>query len=120
MLLTDGTVSFQQADPVGVFEEWMEQHLPIILAGKHGSLVRKRGIWIVTRTYTAKCRAVAVMQTRNESLTFAVDVEVPHIARVGPSTEWWKETVHKPGWESHSGVSLDLYTYASIALYQHC
>ncbi|KAK3374776.1 hypothetical protein B0H63DRAFT_452613 [Podospora didyma] len=103
VLVTDGTVSYHQADPVGSFEEWMETNLKSILAGKHGSLVRKRGVWIVTRTYTAKRRAVAVMQTRDQSLTFNVDVEVPHIARVGPSAEWWRETVHKPGWESYSG-----------------
>ncbi|KAH8653730.1 hypothetical protein BX600DRAFT_471553 [Xylariales sp. PMI_506] len=103
VLVTDGSISWHQAGPPGAFEEWMDANLPAILGGGHGSLVRKRGVWIVTQTYTATRRAVAVMQERGSSVLFDVDVEVPNVARVGPRAEWWSETVHKPGWECHSG-----------------
>ncbi|KAL1856406.1 hypothetical protein Daus18300_010778 [Diaporthe australafricana] len=104
MLVTQGPVSFHQADPQPVFETWMDQHLPALLAGDHGALIRKRGIWIVTRTYTATRCAVAVLQSRSATVSFAVDAALPQqIARVGPSAGWWSETVREPGWETHNG-----------------
>lgn len=103
ILVTDGNITCHQADPTPVFEEWMEKNLTKILNGDHGRLVRKRGVWIVTRTYTAEKRALAVMQTTNDSREFGADVTVLDIARVGASTAWLRETVNKPGWESHPG-----------------
>lgn len=109
MLVTQGAVSYHQADPQPVFETWMDQHLPALLAGDHGALIRKRGVWIITRTYTATRRAVAVLQSRSATVSFAVDAALPQqIARVGPSAGWWSENVREPGWETHNGVSCGL------------
>ena len=64
----------------------------------HGRTIKKRGVWIVTKTYTAKRRAIAVLQPRGSSVKLGVDVRIPNIAKVGPSMKWWSADVAKPGW----------------------
>lgn len=61
---------------------------------------------MVTKTYTAKRRAVAVLQTKGRSVSLGVDVNISNIDKVGPSVDWWESVVDKPGWKVNVNVSL--------------
>jgi hypothetical protein len=118
ILATDGLVTYNEAQPIPLLEKWAkekvnpnslgkekETNMDAVMATPHGSYIKKRGFWIVTKTYTSRRKAVAVLQAKAKSITFGVDVEIPKIAQVGPSAKWWEATVAKPGWQANSNVS---------------
>lgn len=61
-------------------------------------MARKKGIWVITGTYTSQRLAVALLQERDSSLKFTVDLQLYATGRIAPKVSWWdsaKESVWK-------------------------
>jgi hypothetical protein len=50
--------------------------------------IRKQGIWIVTKTYTAKRAAISVLRSKNSEACFSITAAT-HGAEASPSMKWW-------------------------------
>ncbi|KAM7221336.1 hypothetical protein V8F06_003304 [Rhypophila decipiens] len=97
----DGKVTTtHDAQPIDVLEDWVKANLGSIMKTPHARTVKKKGLWIVTKTFTSKKRAVAVMQSSGQSVALGVDASIPNLAKVGPSMKWWETMVDKPGWKA--------------------
>ncbi|KAK4211089.1 hypothetical protein QBC37DRAFT_402768 [Rhypophila decipiens] len=92
--------SYHDAQPIDVLEDWVKANLGSIMKTPHARTVKKKGLWIVTKTFTSKKRAVAVMQSSGQSVALGVDASIPNIVKVGPSMKWWETMVDKPGWKA--------------------
>ncbi|KAK1761233.1 hypothetical protein QBC47DRAFT_369428 [Echria macrotheca] len=102
VLATDGKVTYHDAHPLPVLENWVKTNLPKIMSTAHASIIKKKGLWMVTKTYTTEKKAVAVMQSKGKFVTLGADVDVANVGRAGPALSWWSATVHKPGWKAQT------------------
>jgi hypothetical protein len=110
VLVSDGDVTHRKAFPPKPYRAWMEENLEKIvkfpLADEQ--IIRKKGIWIITKTHTAKKRAFAVLESRGSQVAFGIDVEVANIATISPSAGWWKSTESSSGWTKDINASTPL------------
>ncbi|EXJ65041.1 hypothetical protein A1O7_01380 [Cladophialophora yegresii CBS 114405] len=72
----------------------------------------EKGIWVVTKTYTASRRAVALLQTRESSVSFGLDLGLHGAGIQAPEAAWWtsnKEQVWKIAPETAQDGSIPLF-----------
>lgn len=55
-------------------------------------MTRKKGIWVITGTYTSQRLAVALLLERDSSLKFTVDLQLNATRRIAPKASWWDST----------------------------
>ncbi|KAH8896412.1 hypothetical protein GQ53DRAFT_803831 [Thozetella sp. PMI_491] len=110
VLLTEGLIQHHVADPDYRYLDWMEQNVAALAKIPP---VRKRGFWIITKTYTAEKRALAVSSSKGSKFTWRVDATVFESGGAGPTAEWWSG--HKDDcWITHEhgkGVVLFISGY---------
>jgi len=65
ILLMEPPITYSQAGNERIFIRWMAENAKTLTShAVHGEMVRKFGAWIVTKTYTTKKRAAAVLAPR--------------------------------------------------------
>ena len=104
ILLTRGKITHNQATLSQPFITWMERNAQAVIdSWDDKKVIEKKGIWIVTKTYTAKQRAIAVLRGKGSKAEFGIDVGA-YGATVSPSVSWWKS--QKSGiWKDARDVS---------------
>ena len=89
ILIVDGNVTHHQARPTSNFKIWMKNpEIAKKIMEEYPDTVEK-GIWIITKTYTAKRRSVAVAKSKGTLLSFSIGAKVADIAELKPTAEWW-------------------------------
>jgi hypothetical protein len=102
--MTKGKITENKAKPEHKIVEWMTKERAEAIMKKYPD-ARESGIWIATKTYTTKARALAVLQSKEASATFGVDLNLWSIATVAPSVEWWNSQKDSM-WVMHENVSF--------------
>ena len=104
--MTKGKITENKAKPEHKIVEWMTKERAEEIM-KMFPQTRKSGIWIATKTYTTTSRALAVLQSRESTATFDVNMDLWSAAKVTPSMQWWngnKDSI----WVVHENVSFSL------------
>jgi hypothetical protein len=100
ILLTDGDIKHNVADPQYRYLDWMDENVEELAKRKD---VRDNGVWIVTKTFTATRRALAVAASKNSKVAWSVSAEVADAGGVEAAAEWWHG--HKDScWITHEHV----------------
>ncbi|KAH8728867.1 hypothetical protein GQ44DRAFT_701218 [Phaeosphaeriaceae sp. PMI808] len=89
ILIVDGNVTHHQARPTSNFKIWMKN--PEVAAKIMGEYpdTQEKGIWIITKAYTAKRRSVAVVKSKGSLISFNIGATVADVAKLKPAAEWW-------------------------------
>lgn len=67
---------------------WFVENAKAIL--NQYSDAKKKGIWIVTKTYAANQRAVALLRSKETKVIFGVNAELLTVGKIAPEVSWWK------------------------------
>ena len=86
--MTNGKITESKANPEHKILEWLTNERAQAIMTSF-SVTRENGIWIATKTYSAKVRALAVLQSKESEATFGLNVELFNVGTVAPSVEWW-------------------------------
>lgn len=72
-----------------------------------GELASQRGVWIVTKTYSANSRCLTVLSTKGTAVTVGIDVTaLKNSAEVRASSGFWREHSGEL-WNTEHDVSDD-------------
>ena len=86
-IMADNPVSKHQIDDEGAAIEWVKTNA-VGLLKEYKSVIDKHGLWVVTKTYTSRRCAVAVMSSRSSSAELGISADVPGVLTLTPSSEW--------------------------------
>jgi hypothetical protein len=86
MMTTKGNVIHHQATPAHLLYNWLVKNGRTVLKN-HPRI--KRGIWLVTKTYSTDCRAVALLTGDERTVTLNVNAQALGQGNVQATTEWW-------------------------------
>ncbi|KAM3070293.1 hypothetical protein ACMFMG_010130 [Clarireedia jacksonii] len=99
ILATDGTIMHRQlrfkesglAEP-DKLRAWMFRNLETIL-GISGARekITEKGLWLVTKTYTVKRAAIALLRSKNMKTSFGITARVLGVVEASPSAAWWNK-----------------------------
>ncbi|KAK2037003.1 hypothetical protein LZ31DRAFT_433146, partial [Colletotrichum somersetense] len=59
---------------------------------RHKSIVKRHGIWIITKTYSARRCAVAVISSRSSAVELGLGATASGIASLTPTSSWAYQT----------------------------
>lgn len=89
LLLTQGPVIYRQATPNGPLCDWVVENGNKILQKARKP---KRGVWIVTKTYSANHRCLNVLYSEGTAVTVGIDVTaLNNSGVVQASASFWRE-----------------------------
>ena len=88
LLVTEGPVKYLQATPNGPLCDWVVDNGKEILRRTRKP---KRGVWIVTKTYSANHRCLTVLSSKGMGVTVGIDVTALKSAEVRASSSFWRE-----------------------------
>lgn len=109
ILLTRGQVTYRQADPNWPLCDWIVENGKEILRRTRKP---KRGVWVVTKTYSATERKLTVLSGEGSGVTVGIDANaLNNTQRLQASTNWWRAQSDEL-WNSDQDVS-DLSSYRS-------
>ena len=88
ILVTDGLVTKAQALPITAMCKWMNDNAERVVATVPDA--KGQDLWLITKTYSAEKRALAMLRTREDSVQLMVDANAASVGRVGATAEWWR------------------------------
>lgn len=88
ILVTDGPVTEAQALPISAMCKWMNDNAERVIATKPDA--KGKDLWLITKTYSAEKRALAILRTREDSVQLMVDANAAGVGRAGATAEWWR------------------------------
>jgi hypothetical protein len=105
VLVTSGQVTHNQIDPLGSTKakDWFIINAEKIL--QTYETTKEKGIFVVTKTYTAKQRAVALLRSKETSISFGVNVELEGLGKIAPDASWWTSQKEQE-WKLHKNVRV--------------
>ncbi|KAK5208647.1 hypothetical protein LTR47_004175 [Exophiala xenobiotica] len=86
IMVTKGNVVHHQATPAHLLYKWLVKNGRAVL---NNTPNLKRGIWLVTKTYTADSRAVALLTGDERTVTLNVNAQALGQGDIQATTEWW-------------------------------
>ena len=105
-----GNVTYLKAYPSKPYRSWMDENVSKIikLPKADDEIIGKKGLWIITETYKAKQKAIAVLESKGSSIGYSIDVNVANIATASPSASWWSSKESDFGWFKSENVCARL------------
>lgn len=103
ILVTDGPVREAQALPISAMCKWMNDNAERIMAAKPDA--KGQDLWLITKTYSAGKRALAILHTKEDSVQLMVDANVDGAGKAGATAEWWRGSKDN-AWNLHEHVSV--------------
>jgi hypothetical protein len=88
LLVTDGPITYRQADDNGPLCNWVTENGKEILRRTRKP---KRGVWIVTKTWSANHRRLTVLSNKGTAVTVGIDVQAHNAGQARASASWWRE-----------------------------
>jgi hypothetical protein len=105
VLLTHGDISRSAATaPCSHFLNWVKENALKILQDERHADVREMGLWIVTKTTSAKQRAIFVATAEGTEIDWGITAEAQNAGKLEVSTSWWRSQKSSE-WKSASDVS---------------
>jgi hypothetical protein len=103
ILVTDGDVTHYQieAESSTRAKDWFINNAEKVM--ERYETTREKGIFVVTKTYTVQRRGVALLQSKEESLAFSLNVELQGVGKIAPEVGWWTSQKEQ-AWEIHDNV----------------
>lgn len=71
--------------------QWMVDNKSEMLR-QHGDVFKRHGIWIVTKTYSTRRSAVAVMTSKSSTVEIGLGVDAQGILTLTPKSTWTRST----------------------------
>jgi hypothetical protein len=102
IMVTKGNVVHHQATPAHLLYNWLVKNGRAVL---NNTPNLKRGIWLVTKTYTADSRAVALLTGDERTVTLNVNAQALGHGDIQATTEWWSSQKSE-AWNVQDMVSL--------------
>jgi hypothetical protein len=87
-----------EAQDTPAMKDWVKRNFRVIVEAGRADIIKKKGLWLITKTFSAKERAIAVMKSRGSKASFNITVGVPGQAKVHPAISWWKSSTTGTGW----------------------
>ncbi|KAH6986287.1 hypothetical protein BKA56DRAFT_308792 [Ilyonectria sp. MPI-CAGE-AT-0026] len=120
VLIPGSKVTESRAEPASAFRKWMSASIEKVLTLPmcDEDVVRDKGLWLITGTFTAKRRALAVLESTGSDISLGLDVTIPGIVRAGPAAAFWKSTEYSTGWIVHTDETNGVVLFASGIYYK--
>jgi hypothetical protein len=90
--------------PLPHFINWVEKNAPKILQDERHADVLEMGLWIVTKTTSAKQRAIFLAIAKGTEIDWGITAEAQNAGKLEASTSWWRSQKSSE-WKSASDVS---------------
>jgi hypothetical protein len=104
ILVAEGVVEHHQATPETEFRRWGSANAQALIdLSCDQDVIKKKGFWIVTKTYTAKKCSISLLSGKDSKISYSVDAK-SHGVEVGPTMEWWSSQKDED-WRDLSDVS---------------
>ncbi|KAK5999137.1 hypothetical protein PT974_01526 [Cladobotryum mycophilum] len=71
--------------------QWMIDNKSEILR-QHGDVLKRHGIWIVTKTYSTRRCGIAIMTTRSSTVEIGLEADVQGVLTLTPKNSWTNST----------------------------
>ncbi|PYI02627.1 hypothetical protein BO78DRAFT_351287, partial [Aspergillus sclerotiicarbonarius CBS 121057] len=91
VLITESPVSKRHIKHEVRAEQWMAANTRT-MAGQYSEILKRHGIWIVTKTYCTQRCAIAVMTTRTSKVEIGLSADVQGVLTLTPHTRWGRCT----------------------------
>lgn len=87
---------------------WVNDNIETLAHKGHWPSIKKRGLWMIRKTYHAPECAKTVFQEKDANVTLHVGTTVPSVGHATGSASWWDAEHVRSGWIVHS-VSATLH-----------
>ena len=98
VLMTFGPITTLQLTNILDMRHWMNKHVESVVKLSDYETIAKRGLWVITRTYSAPRRRIAVLQATDSRYKIHTGVKATSDAQVQGSAEWWNSDQSDSGW----------------------
>ncbi|KAK8036594.1 hypothetical protein PG991_001731 [Apiospora marii] len=89
ILATENPVLRHRVDDEKAVLQWMTANAPKVLES-HKPIMKRHGVWVITKTYTSRRCAVAVLSGRSSAITIGLSADVPGLLTLTPTSSWTK------------------------------
>jgi hypothetical protein len=104
VIIAKGVVDHNQSTPETKIRAWGSANAQALVGlSKDQDVIKKKGFWIVTKTYTAKMCSISLLAGKESISSYSVDVRA-HGVNVSPKMEWWSSQKDQE-WRDLSHVS---------------
>ncbi|RYP58987.1 hypothetical protein DL771_011041 [Monosporascus sp. 5C6A] len=87
VLATQNPVLWHRIDDEAAALQWMADNTSEMLS-RHKSIIKRHGIWIVTKTYTTRRCAVAIMTSRSSAVEIGLSANIQGLLALTPTSSW--------------------------------
>ena len=105
VLLTGGDITHNRIVHDDHLSEWFDLNAATI--ARDYKTTQRKGVWIITSTYTATKRAERVLLDKQSEATFSIDVTLHDAGKLAASTGFWSGS-RDESWTAHEDVSVYL------------
>ncbi len=77
---------------------WVNDNIEALAHKGHWPSIKKRGLWVIRKTYHAPECAKSVFQQKNENVMLHVGAKVPNTGEATASAAWWNAEHNDSGW----------------------
>ena len=104
VLVTSGFVKHTQTPPDSIVKMYKWMRLNGNLALEQYPDAKKKGLWMVTKTYSVKSRALALLLQKESIVTLGIKALEDQVGKVEASAEWMAGQ-QEGTWNWHNDVS---------------
>lgn len=90
ILAVENPVQRHQIGDEAAVLQWMANNAPAMLQ-RYKAILKQHGVWVVTKTYTSRRCAVAVMSGRTSAVVIGLGTSVPGLLTLTPTSSWKKD-----------------------------
>ncbi|KAK1979859.1 hypothetical protein LZ30DRAFT_595962 [Colletotrichum cereale] len=89
VLATESPVHRYRLGDESIALQWMEDNTSEMLR-RHKGPIKKHGVWIVTKTYSTRQCAVAIMTSKSSAVEISLTANARGLLTLGPTSSWSK------------------------------
>ena len=101
-MMVDGDIEHHRAVPTSKIAEWLKNNARSVLEKFEDT--QTNGIWVVTSTYVATRRTLAVLSSCESEFTWTIRAEAAGAGRIAPGTGWLNSR-QDGAWVEHDDVN---------------
>lgn len=98
VLIAYGSVTTSRLQEVKNVRRWMNDNIQSLVRQSDFEAIKEKGLWVVTKTYSARRRRIAVMSSKGQSVAVHTGVRATNAAELQGSMEWWNSEQSTSGW----------------------
>lgn len=86
----------------------MNKHIEAVVQASDFETIKERGLWVITKIYSAQKRRIAVMASKGKRVAFHMGAKAKSAVEVRGSAEWWNSEQSTSGWITDKVSSVDI------------